>query len=65
MKSIKRTITSLLLLIPVFAVLGASDLFNEGIYLIPYPQELTLGGEDFVPGARVTIVLDRNAGEQD
>ena len=27
-----------------------SDLFNAGIYLIPYPQEVVLGGEDFLLG---------------
>ncbi len=49
-----------------------SDLFNEGIYLIPYPQEVLLGGEDFLlggenflPGSRLSIVLDQNASEQD
>ncbi len=49
-----------------------SDLFNAGIYLIPYPQEVLLGGEDFVlggedflPGSRLSIVLDRNASEND
>lgn len=47
------------------AAADKSDLFNAGIYLIPYPQEATLGGEDFIPGNKVTIVLDRNASEQD
>ena len=42
-----------------------SDLFNAGIYLIPYPQKAILGGEDFVPGNKVSIVLDRNASEED
>ncbi len=49
-----------------------SDLFNAGIYLIPYPQEVVLGGEDFLlggenflPGSRLSIVLDQNATEQD
>ncbi len=36
-------------------------LFNERIFLIPYPQEVTLGGEDFVLSAELSIVLDRNA----
>ncbi len=47
------------------AAADKSDLFNAGIYLIPYPQEATLGGEDFIPGNKLTIVLDRNASEQD
>jgi len=40
-------------------------LFDQGIYLIPYPQEVVLGGGDFILDSELTIVLDRNAGEQD
>ncbi len=40
-------------------------LFNEGIYLIPYPQEVTLGGENFLLGSELSIVLDKNATEND
>ncbi|MFH0757491.1 MAG: beta-N-acetylhexosaminidase [Bacteroidota bacterium] len=42
-----------------------SALFDAGIYLIPYPREVVLGGEDFAPGPKLSIVLDRNASEQD
>ncbi|MEN8227041.1 MAG: beta-N-acetylhexosaminidase [Bacteroidota bacterium] len=40
-------------------------LFDEGIYLIPYPQEVTLGGEDFVLDGEVSVVLDRDATVRD
>ncbi|MCD4710433.1 MAG: beta-N-acetylhexosaminidase [Bacteroidales bacterium] len=40
-------------------------LFNEGIYLIPYPQEVTLGGEDFVLGEEISVVLDGNTTDSD
>ncbi len=36
--------------LPAPATGQTTALFNEGIYLIPYPQEVNLGGEDFVPG---------------
>ncbi|MEN8229324.1 MAG: beta-N-acetylhexosaminidase, partial [Bacteroidota bacterium] len=40
-------------------------LFNEGIYLIPYPQEAILGGEDFVLDGNLSVVLDEDATEID
>ncbi len=40
-------------------------LFNESIYLIPYPQEITLDGEDFLLGSELSIVLDKSATEND
>ena len=40
-------------------------LINEGIYLIPHPQEVSLGGGDFVLGEELSIVLDRNASDED
>ena len=40
-------------------------LFNEGIYLIPYPQEVSLGGEDFTLGAELSVVLDKDATDID
>ncbi len=42
-----------------------TDLFNEGIYLIPHPQEVSLGGGDFVLGNELSVVLDRNATDRD
>jgi len=44
---------------------SANDLLNAGIYLIPHPQEVSLGGEDFILDREVTIVLDKNASDQD
>ncbi len=40
-------------------------LFNEGIYLIPHPQQVSLGGMDFVLGEELSIVLDKNASDKD
>ncbi len=42
-----------------------SILFKEGIYLIPYPQEVSLEGGIFELGKEISIVLDRNASEGD
>ena len=38
-----------------------TDLWRQGISLIPYPQQVELGGENFVFGAEVDILLDGNA----
>ncbi len=43
----------------------ASTLFDQGIYLIPYPQEVVPGGADFIPGGEVSVVLDEGASEND
>ena len=62
----RQILSALAILILSTAVQASgTDLFNKGIYLIPYPQEVVLGGGDFIPGSELTIVLDRNAGEQD
>ncbi len=42
-----------------------TTLFNEGINLIPYPQEVNLEGDDFVPGTELSIILDNDATEKD
>ena len=42
-----------------------TDLFNEEIYLIPHPQEVSIRGGDFVLGNELSIVLDRNASDRD
>ena len=44
---------------------GTTTLFNEGIYLIPHPQEVNLEGDGFILGEELTIILDRNASDQD
>ena len=40
-------------------------LWREGISLIPYPREAAFGGEDFVFGSRVTLLLDVAASQAD
>ncbi|MEA1997361.1 MAG: glycoside hydrolase family 20 zincin-like fold domain-containing protein, partial [Gemmatimonadota bacterium] len=39
-------------------------LWSEGISLIPYPQEVTLGDEDFLLGEETAIVLDESASSE-
>ena len=38
----------------------ASELTSLGLHVIPYPQQVTLGGEDFNFNAQLTIVLDQD-----
>ncbi|PID91262.1 MAG: hypothetical protein CSA96_09285 [Bacteroidetes bacterium] len=57
-----------LLLFTIFHVqlrAAGSELFDAGIHLIPHPQQVSLGGEDFVPGPKVSVVLDRKASPED
>jgi hexosaminidase len=42
-----------------------TELWQQGISLIPYPQQVELGGDDFVFGTAVSIVLDGNASAAD
>ena len=69
MKSITKVLAGSLVLlfisISLFAMEEGSELFEAGIYLIPYPQELSMGGEDFLLGEKVSVVLDSKASEQD
>jgi len=44
---------------------SSTALFDEGIFLIPHPQEVNLVGEAFFLENELTIVLDKNASEQD
>ncbi len=41
------------------------ELSSLGIHVIPYPQEVILGGKSFVFGAQSVIVLDKNHTEQE
>jgi hypothetical protein len=50
---------------PAAAEGSSTDLFEKEIYLIPHPQDVNLGGEDFMLENEMTIVLDRNASDQD
>ena len=49
----------------VLAGEATSELYKAGINLIPYPQDVKLGADDFVPGTKVTIVVDKDASEAD
>jgi len=42
-----------------------TELWREGINLIPSPQEVSLGGKDFILGKEVGIVLDEPTPEAD
>lgn len=48
---------------------GAKSFANQlsalGLHVIPYPQQVQLGGEDFIFSDELTIVLDQNASEAD
>ncbi len=62
-----RVLLSLTLVFIFSLSLSASDseLFKQGIYLIPYPQEVLLEGADFELGSELSIVLDRSASAAD
>ena len=62
-----RTIFLLALALGLNAALceGRSALWRAGVSLIPYPQEVRLGGEDFVFGSTVAVSLDKGADETD
>jgi len=57
------------LALAVSQTLAESDseslLWRQGVSLIPYPQEVLPGGEDFYFAPKVSIVLDQGADEQD
>jgi len=44
---------------------SGTELYKAGINLIPYPQELRLEGGNFVLPKRLSIVLDKDASEED
>lgn len=57
-------IFALLLLISGSGIHGFAQetaLAKNGIYIIPYPKEVQIAGDDFVLENNVTIVLDKNA----
>ena len=67
----KNNISSYLLI--VLCVLGnllsygvmASELSTLGLHVIPYPQQVEVGGNDFIFNSPVNIVLDKNASKVD
>jgi predicted amidohydrolase len=42
-----------------------SDLSDIGLHVIPYPQEVVLGGSDFTFSDKLTIVLDETHSDED
>ncbi|MCK5280251.1 MAG: hypothetical protein KAK04_16970, partial [Cyclobacteriaceae bacterium] len=43
----------------------ASELSNLGLHVIPYPQQVEIGGNDFILKSPVNILLDKNSTEVD
>lgn len=68
-KLFRKPFLSFLLLLFIFQFFGlksySTDLFDIGLYVIPYPQQVTIGGEDFVLTNNFTIVLDKKSSEVD
>ncbi|MEQ8336140.1 MAG: beta-N-acetylhexosaminidase [Cyclobacteriaceae bacterium] len=63
-KFLSFLVGALLVITPYIPTL-ASDLSNLGLHVIPYPQQVELGGSDFELSGTVNVVLDKNAGEVD
>lgn len=62
----KRVIMLLILTCSrVLLVAQETELYKQGISIIPYPKEVKLQGNDFVLDNDITIVLDKNASESD
>ena len=55
----------LCLAVSVTAEASATELYNAGINLIPYPQQVELGGDNFMLEGKLAIVIDKNASEAD
>lgn len=66
--SIKHITNGLFVILMIFgqeSFAQETDLYNSGIYLIPYPKEVKFSGDDFTLDDKVTINLDKNASEND
>ena len=68
-KLLSKPFLSFFLLLFIFQFFSlnsySTDLFDLGLYVIPYPQQVTIGGEDFTLSNNFTIVLDENSSEVD
>jgi len=42
-----------------------TQLWRNGLSLIPYPQKVEMGGEDFIFSAQIDIQIDKGAGDED
>ncbi len=56
---------SLISVMFLFNEAKASDLSNIGLHVIPYPQQVILGGSDFTFSDKLTIVLDEAHSDAD
>src|SRR5204863_2693432 len=43
----------------------ATDLSDSGLYVIPYPQQVIMGGDNFTISNNLNIVLDKNYSKAD
>ncbi len=68
-KLFNKSFLSLLLLLILFQFFSlksySTELFDLGLYVIPYPQQVTLGGDDFMLTNNFTLVLDENSSDID
>ncbi|MCF6332319.1 MAG: beta-N-acetylhexosaminidase [Draconibacterium sp.] len=69
LKILNKPILPFLLMFFLFQFLNlksySTDLFDLGLYVIPYPQQVMLGGDDFIFTDDLTVVLDKDATEDD
>lgn len=69
LKHINPPILTFLLLLFLFQFLNlksySSDLSHLGLSVIPYPQQVRLGGDDFIFTKDLTVVIDKNSSEED
>src|SRR5690554_6850500 len=67
--SFARPIFILMLVLSVQMIYGrvikANELTRLGLHVIPYPQEIKMGGSDFTFSDKLTVVIDRKASEDD
>ena len=63
--AVSMLLLSCLLISEATAADSQSVLWRRGVSLIPYPQEVRVGGEDFVLSSGVKVILDQNADEGD
>lgn len=50
---------------PVSSQESVTPLAKEGIHLIPYPQEVSIKGNNFIAVSNLTIVVDKDASKKD
>ncbi len=69
LKIINPSVFEFLLLFFLFQFLNlksySTDLSNLGLSVIPYPQQVLLGGDDFIFTKDLTVVMDKDSSEED